>query len=38
MTKVLLFKHAYNFVFGFDRNFKQFIFWEFINKYKHKII
>jgi len=28
MTKILLFKHAYNFVFVFVRNFKQFNFWE----------
>jgi len=38
MTKILLFKHAYNFVFVFVQNFKQFTFWEFINKYEHKII
>jgi len=28
MTKILLIKHSYNFVFVFVRNFKQFIFWE----------
>jgi len=27
MTKILLLKHAYNFVFVLVRNFKLFIFW-----------
>jgi len=36
MTKILLFKHAYNFVFVFVRNFKQFIFWElYLNIFMH---
>jgi len=36
MTKILLFKHAYNFVFVFVRNFQQFIFLELcLNNFMH---
>jgi len=36
LTKILLFKYAYNFVFVFVRNFKQFIFWElYLNIFMH---
>jgi len=36
ITKILLFKHAYNFGFIFVRNFKQFIFWEvYLNTFMH---
>jgi len=36
MIKILLFKHAYNFVFIFDQNFKKLIFCElYLNIFMH---